>query len=401
MNQTTAWDNIKYKVYALILIAIILFAGSMSALAYNKTFASSIPVTLKADRAGLQMHPGNRVKVQGVDFGRVKSVDLTEEEQGVDVLLYVDPDLAEQVPANVEADLNQLTAFGNKTVELILPAHPSPERLEAGSVIQVRHVAGEVNRTFDELMTLLNRVEPAKLNATLGAFAQTFEGNGDRLGKTLTKANNYLTKFNRDLPALQRDFRISAGFANVYAGAAPDIADVLSNAGVVMETFADGDWPFVIHGAGFFGDRSYDFFDQNADGLIDALDSLRPTTSLLKEYSPALTCFLDGTANTFDSLTAAFQPGGIMFEAPPAPPSPRYQYPRDLPVNGPGPLKGPNCRGLPTVGPEELWKAGVTNGPPSVLPGRESNRPNLSKEPAVVQFFGPDALLLPAVKGGN
>ncbi|MDT7636239.1 MAG: phospholipid/cholesterol/gamma-HCH transport system substrate-binding protein, partial [Pseudonocardiales bacterium] len=64
--QATFWDNIKYKIYALVLIAIIVVAAGISAAAYNHAFTSSIPVTLQAGRAGLQMHPGNRVKIRGV-----------------------------------------------------------------------------------------------------------------------------------------------------------------------------------------------------------------------------------------------------------------------------------------------------------------------------------------------
>jgi len=398
--RTTPWDRIKFKVYALALLAIILAGAVMSGLAYKRTFTSTIPVTLKAGRAGLQMYPGNRVKVQGVDLGRVKSVELTPDQSGVDIVMYLDPELAHQVPVNVEASLEQLTAFGDKTVQLTMPSNPSPQTLEAGSAINVDNVAGEINNTFDHLMTVIDAVQPAKLNATLGAFAGALQGNGDSLGATLTKADRYLAKFNGNLPALQNDFRVVAGFANVYADAAPNIANVVSNLGVTTTTFANGDFPPVLRSLTALGNEAAPWFEQNLHPLSDALESLLPTTSLLKKYSPALTCFLDGAAKTYDNLNTADE-SGIQFEfsfhGGPGP----YKYPRDLPENGPGLIPpGPDCHGLPSLGPGDLSKADATVGPSSLAPGREGNTPQiLPRQPALVQFFGPDAL--PALKGGK
>jgi phospholipid/cholesterol/gamma-HCH transport system substrate-binding protein len=398
--QASFWDKIKYKIYALVLIAIIVGAAGISAAAYNHAFTSSIPVSLQAGRAGLQMHPGNRVKIRGVDLGLVRSVDLNPDQNGVTIVMNLDPELAGEVPVNVNASLDQLTAFGNKTVQLQYPDNPSPQTLRAHSVIAADHVAGEINSTFDHLMTVINNIQPAKLNATLGAFAQTLQGRGDSIGTTLTKADRYLAKFNGNLPALQNDFRVTAGFANVYADAAPDIVKLFSNAGVTSETIADGDFPGLLDGLRHIGGEADDFFAENADPLTDMLDSLRPTTSLLHEYSPALTCFLEGAAVTYHQLNkTGFNESGVQFEATLSQATPMYQYPRDLPKVGPGAIPGPNCRGLPVVGTHQQNVADPVVDPPGARsPG---NTPQVSREPAVVQMFGPRALLPPALTGGH
>src|SRR5438132_7524160 len=83
----TTWERVRYKVSAIVLIVILGAGFIASGLAYQRVFTSTIPIVLHADRAGLQMHPGNRVKVQGVDLGRVHSIDLSPDQKSVDITL--------------------------------------------------------------------------------------------------------------------------------------------------------------------------------------------------------------------------------------------------------------------------------------------------------------------------
>ncbi|NMH98276.1 MCE family protein [Pseudonocardia acidicola] len=394
MNSSGLWGRTKYKIYALVLIAAFVGLAAVSVVAYNKGFTRSIPVTLQADRAGLQMRPGNIVKIRGVDLGRVEKVVPDPDGSGVSIVMDLDPELAKVVPVNAVASLEQLTAFGNKAVQLSYPPNPSSETLKAGSVITANHVTTEVNDLFDKLTHVLNVAQPAKLNTVLGAFAETLDGNGDRLGASLSKANDYLGKINGDLPQLQRDWQATAGFANVYADAAPDIVAFLSNLGVTSQTLADRttDVPGLLHGLQNIGNEGDVFFGENAEPLTTMLASLRPTTSLLKEYSPALTCFLQGAAVSWDKVSrVGFNETGAMFTATLALGANTYQYPRDLPRVGPGAMKGPDCHGLPNVGQQDLTKLDETPDPPNHF--SPTNTPQPSDPPVLVQMFGPDALL--------
>lgn len=410
----STWSRLKNKVYALVLIAIILVMFTISGLAYNQAFDGTVRMTVEADRAGLQMQAGNRVKVQGVDLGRVDSVRLNPDGEGVDIVLAVNPDLLAQVPTNVNVSLEQLTAFGSKAVQMALPENPSGEFLSAGSVIEAQQVSAEINTVFDELMTLLNRVEPAKLNTVTSALAETLRGNGEAIGTTIGQTNAYLKKFNTNLPQLQRDFRSLAGFSQVYADAGPDIADLLSNAGVIALTFDERRENFkrVLLSTETVGRTAEDFFAENAVPLVDTLESLRPFTSLLEEYAPGLTCFIDGAAVTYDGLnTKMYDEGGIQFEVNFVQPgsSERYHYPEDLPTVGPGPEDGPNCRGLPVVTEDEDSLHDYTTGPPSLNQRTTDNSPQPIQKPEqqtdptkpltqLEQFFGPQ---VSAPKAGN
>lgn len=62
-------SRFKYRIYALILISIIVGFFTLCGAAYAKAFTPYEEISLRADRTGLQMYPGNRVQMRGVDVG--------------------------------------------------------------------------------------------------------------------------------------------------------------------------------------------------------------------------------------------------------------------------------------------------------------------------------------------
>jgi phospholipid/cholesterol/gamma-HCH transport system substrate-binding protein len=266
--------------------------------------------------------------------------------------------------------------------------------LHTGSVVNAAHVTTEINNTFDNLMTVLTEVRPSKLNATLGAFAEALNGQGDTLGDTIDVANKYLTKLNPNLPALQRDFRSAAGFSNIYANAAPNLVNLISNLGVTTRTLSDPrvHLPELLHDIKGVGEEIDGFFDVNANGLTGMLTSLRPTTSLLLKYAPIVRCFINGEAHYYyqanQTLASA---NGAQFEIAPTAGIKPYSI-KDLPKIGPGPL-APSCHGLPDPGPSELSMLDKTSDPQS-LNDVHDNRYQVPTQPAVVSMFGPNAVPL-------
>src|SRR5690349_12537834 len=140
----------------LIWLSLSLFAG---------TFRSEVPVTLTSDRAGLVMETNAKVKMRGVQVGRV--VDIHGGREPVSLKLEIDRDQIKFIPANVEAQIRATTVFGAKFVELVYPEDPSPKRLAAGQVLQSRNVSTEVNTVFQNVVAVLNQIDTAKLNSTL------------------------------------------------------------------------------------------------------------------------------------------------------------------------------------------------------------------------------------------
>jgi len=104
---------------AIVGLAIGLFADS---------FTKTVPVTVIADRAGLVMNPDAKVKMRGVEVGRVESI-TSRPDGRAELRLAMNPELLHLIPANVNADIAASTVFGAKYVQLSAPADPSPQRL--------------------------------------------------------------------------------------------------------------------------------------------------------------------------------------------------------------------------------------------------------------------------------
>ena len=100
--------------------------------------SSYVPVTLTSDRAGLVMETGAKVKMRGVQVGRVAS-DRRRATATLNSKLDIDPDQIQYIPANVEAQIRATTAFGAKYVDLVVPDRSQPgSGLPSGAVLQSR-----------------------------------------------------------------------------------------------------------------------------------------------------------------------------------------------------------------------------------------------------------------------
>ncbi|MFD4194108.1 MCE family protein [Amycolatopsis thermoflava] len=316
---------------------------------FTGAFTSTLTITVRSDRAGLLMAAKDRVKYHGVVVGTVKSVELAGD--AVDILMELDPAQASLIPANATAAINPETAFGNKFIDLKAPDEPSPSRLHEGIVLTADHVGTEVNTVFENLMNVLTVAKPGKVNETLHAMASTLQGRGDQLGRFLTGVNTYLAEFNGSLPDLHDDLVRTAEVSNLYADVAPDFFRTLDNATRIGATIVDKQealHAFLVQ-LDRLGASGTEVFGQNGRNLIDTLRLLEPTSSLLREYSPMLTCFLQGEDNArkllepalgglgpFGLLTVNFLPG----KEP-------YKYPDDLPEMKAS--SGPDCHGLPNL----------------------------------------------------
>ena len=110
-----------------------------------------------------------------------------------------------KLPANVTAQMLPTTLFGERYVDLVLPARPAAARLVSGSVIgQDRSKdAIEIEEVLNNLLPLLAAAEPQQLSLTLNALAQGLKGNGTELGQTLVQLGSYLRRLRPHLPALR------------------------------------------------------------------------------------------------------------------------------------------------------------------------------------------------------
>ncbi|MCX2932410.1 MCE family protein [Mycobacterium sp. CVI_P3] len=350
----------------MLIVSVVGFVALSSAL-FSGTFTSHVPVTLTSDRAGLVMESGAKVRLRGIPVGRVSGVAGGGRQ--VSLQLEIDPDQIQYIPANVEAEIKATTAFGAKYVDLIYPDNPSSKRLTAGEVLRSRNVSTEVNTVFENLVGMLHQIDPAKLNAVLGAIAEGVGGQGERMGQATTDANQVLLAINPRMDAVRRDIVAFKGFSDTYGAAALDILTVLNAASTTSATITDhaSDLDALLLSTIGFANSGVTLVAPNKDNLIRSVNLLEPTTNLLMTYNPAYTCLLVGGKKFLDdggyAATGGANGYSTILDAGVLWGNDQYRYPDNLPViaakGGPG--GKPGCGALPDVSKNYPLRYLVTN----------------------------------------
>jgi phospholipid/cholesterol/gamma-HCH transport system substrate-binding protein len=351
--------------WSLILVAVITGLVMVTAGFFSGTFRSFVPVTLTSDRSGLVMESGGKVKMRGVEVGRVASISAGS--QTVSVQLEIYPDQIRYIPANVQAQIRATTAFGAKYVDLISPDTPSRARLAAGAHLASRNVSTEVNTVFQNLVDVLHQVDPPKLNSVLTALADGVRGQGQRIGEATTAANDVLLALNSRSETMRRDWRSFGQFSKTYAAAAQDIVHTLDAASTTSQTITSHKSQLnalLLNTIGF-ADAGIRLVGPSHNNFIDAINTLAPTTDLLMKYNPEYTCLLQGAKRFYDQGSQSIGGNGrtVVLDAGILWGNDPFVYPDNLPVvagkGGPG--GKPGCGSLPDVSKQWPVRALVTN----------------------------------------
>src|SRR5258705_12499861 len=205
------------------------------------------------------------------------------------------------ISSNVEVDVASSTVFGAKFVQFEEPVNPSAEKLHKGQVIQSQHVMVEINPVFQQLVSVLDKIDPVKLNQTLGAIATAFNGRGEKIGRTLTDFNAFLAKIEPSLPNLSHDIEAAVPTLTAYADAAPDLVSTVKNSTQLSNSIVDEQQnldEFLVSSIGL-ADVGNDVVGGNRQALTDALHLLVPTTDLLNRYHDALWCGIGGLTTLY------------------------------------------------------------------------------------------------------
>jgi len=363
---------------AVVALAVTLFRGGLT---------ESVPVTVLSPRAGLVMNPDAKVKLHGVQVGSVTSIDVRSDGQAA-IHLAIDPKQLHLIPANAQVDVASTTVFGAKSIEMVSPADPSAQRLRAGQILEATHVTVEINTVFQQLTSVLASIQPEKLNATLSALAQAFNGRGKQLGQTLADFDAFLASIEPSLPSLSHDLEAAPDVLNAYADSASDLMKIADSAAQLSQTIVDEQHnldTFLLSAIGL-ADVGNDVVGGNRQALTDLLHLLVPTTDVLNDYHDNLNCGLAGMVPLFRTPPST-KPGAMVsisftlgIE--------RYRYPTNLPkVAATGPQQ---CAS------QKLPRVPMGSPPPYLVtdvganPWQYGNQGILLNSDALKQFlFGP------------
>ena len=328
------------------LVAIVALAVAL----FRDSFKDSVAVTVLADRAGLVMNADAKVKINGAQVGKVKSIEALPD-GGAALHLAIDPASVDAIPANVGAEITSSTVFGSKFVELVPPADPSSASLRSGTVIRGDdNVTVELNTVFQQLVSVLSKIEPAKLNQTLGALSKSLNGRGEKFGQSLVDLDSALVKLNPALENLNSVLAISPTVFDAFADASGDLLATVDNTARIGDTVVDqqASLDALLVSAIGLAEIGTEVVAENRASLTDAVHLLAPTTDLTNQYNPALTCGLGGLIPLAMGPGLSV-PGAVLLQGFFLGRE-RYRYPDNLPkVAAKG---GPQCQTLPNVGYE-------------------------------------------------
>jgi phospholipid/cholesterol/gamma-HCH transport system substrate-binding protein len=352
--------------WALILVASIGLFIYVTLGLFEQKFTRYAAVTMTSERAGLVMEPGAKVKMRGVQVGQVAAIRGGS--QSVSLQLQIAPDQLKYIPANVHGRILATTAFGAKYVDLVSPTDPSPARLRAGAVIRSDNVSTEVNTVFQNLVGVLDQVDPSKLNGVLTAVADGLRGRGPEIGEATSAANQVLTEINPRAQTVARDWRSLRDFSNTYAAAARDILTVLDSVSTTAGTIVSNSQALdaLLVGVTGLSQAGINLLGPNLGNLVTSVSSLESTTSLLLKYSPELTCTIVGAKYFLDhgGYTATGGNGkSVILDTAILLGDDPYKYPENLPIVGAkgGPGGQPGCGSLPDVAKNWPVRQLVTN----------------------------------------
>ncbi|WP_030483059.1 MCE family protein [Nocardioides aequoreus] len=336
----------RHRALGVVFIGMLALALWLVVAIFNQSFKKFDEVTLVAGTAGLQLPDRADVKIRGVIIGQVLSME-SGGERGAVVELGIEPDKMREIPGNVTAAILPKTLFGEKFVDLTIPADPAGTPLEAGQTIEQTDLPVEVERVLNDLYPLLRTIQPAELNYTLNALATALEGRGDKLGETLVTLDAYLRKLNPEVPALMEDIRLLAEVTDVYGDVLPQLAEVLRNTTLTGNTLVEKEQQLnaFLRDLTSFSDTTTEFLNDNGNNIVRLAQVSEPILALLERYSPTSECLVKGLVRQAPRLASTFRGFVFHIDLVVLDEQPRGYTEADRTVYGAD--NGPDCAQLP------------------------------------------------------
>lgn len=223
-------------VFGVLFIGMIVAGLVVAVLMYNKAFSPRTEIQLTTGSVGNAMQPGSDVKLNGVPVGEVKRIETTD--GGAVLTLALKPGIAEGLPSDTVARLLPKTLFGERYVQLLADGATTGDGLQAGDTIRqdASDEAVELEEVLDEMLPVLEALQPDKLSAALGELSLMLSGRGADIGETMEAWGTYLTQLQPYVPQMADDLVKLGEVARTYDVAAPELLDALDDLTVTADT---------------------------------------------------------------------------------------------------------------------------------------------------------------------
>lgn len=345
-KRTRTRSQLTRKLAAVIMVGLLIGIVALAAGQFLGWFKDTATVTMYAPRAGLVMNPDAKVRLRGVEVGRVSKIENAGSD-GAKLTLAMNSSQLHLVPGNVDAEIKSNTIFGAKAVDLLVPESGASGALAAGDVITANRVAVELNTLYQELVGVLAMVEPDKLNVITGAVSGMLTGRGEEIGDALEQLTTIVGETNEHLPELRRMLAQAGPAVDPYADSVDHLMRVVDNAVEVGNLLVDNtaNLDKLLMNVTAMAGTANGVLAPSADTLNQVFADTTPVARLLGRQAPGLRCFIVGMSNAADVAEPLLggKNGNLLLDAGLIPGQNPYRYPQDLPLVGAdGP---PTCEG--------------------------------------------------------
>ncbi|MDX2358191.1 MCE family protein [Dietzia sp. PP-33] len=231
------------------------------------------------------------VKVNGLDAGRVAGISLADDGWTAQVDIVLRDDL--ELPANVEASIQQTNLLGEKFVQLTPPGDEPPTgRLSDGDVVRTSNTrtATDIEQVLGALSLLLNGGGVDQLQPIVAEMRTLTDGREEGLTSTLRSADELISGLNRQrdsITAALEGVNLMTARANDQRQQIQAALDELP-AGVAVLEEQRPQFVEMLRRVDALGEVGSDILLTSREDLIADLRALRPVLQYLSESTPEL-----------------------------------------------------------------------------------------------------------------
>ena len=239
----------------------------------------------------LDLVPQSGVRVADVPVGRVKSIELDEEDWTAEVVVSVNRDV--DLPANAVAAIQQSSLLGEKYVELAAPGNEEPRgTLEDDARIGLdrtnRNV--EVEELLGALSLVLNGGGLAQLQTINRELGDALEGREAAIKKTLGELDTFIGGLDAQKEEINRALDRTNELAATLAARTATIETALDTIGPGLDVINEQRDLLVsmLEGLARLGDVGTRVINLSAANTIEDLKLLQPILTQLAAAGPDL-----------------------------------------------------------------------------------------------------------------
>lgn len=232
----------------------------------------------------LDLVPQSTVKVDGVEIGRVESIEVPNGEWIANVGVIVNNTV--NLPANATAGIEQTNLLGEKFIQLSVPAgDAAAEKLEDGDIIPLERttVATNIEQVLGALSLLLNGGGLGQLSPIVKELNTAFEGREGTTRQLLEEANTLITGLEEQRDDITRALDGLDVLTTQVSAQTDQIDRVLQDLPIATEVLEQQrpQLTQMLVQVDRLGAVGTDVINRSRDDLIADLRALRPTLQAL------------------------------------------------------------------------------------------------------------------------